>query len=121
MRLSRLLVASLLLPVPVVAQSPIAVQVLPSTSPNPNSPIVLKGQAEAQPIQVAHADNLSILLMPPQKDKRGEQPDALCFTMRTYHFTQDPQSDVLKMDGYTTCQPADKVQRRNAQGASSSR
>jgi hypothetical protein len=35
--------------------------------------------------------------------------------MRTYHFTrEDPQSNAMKLDGYSTCQTAAKVQKKDA-------
>lgn len=42
---------------------------------------------------------------------RVDPDSAVCYKIRSYHVVREGQdSDVVRMDGYTTCQPASKYQ-----------
>jgi len=44
-------------------------------------------------------------------DNWQAEKNTVCYKMRSYHVVREDQdSDVTRMDGYTTCQPASKYQ-----------
>jgi hypothetical protein len=54
--------------------------------------------------------------VPPLSHKRVlDQNDATCYSIRSYRVTRDdPQSDMTRPAGYSTCQPSTKFQVKEA-------
>ena len=57
----------------------------------------------------------SHMLRPPEFRAPILRSDATCYSLRAYRVTRDdPESDVTKPAGYSTCQPAARFQLKDA-------
>jgi hypothetical protein len=119
MLIPRLLVLSLLLS---VAAAPLAAQSTPD-----NQPIVPPQSAvpglRIGPLQDFHlhgtpAPETSQIIPAPgiyRKPLRSDRSEVVCYSIRSYRVTRDdPESDSTRPSGYSTCQPSDRFQVKDA-------
>jgi hypothetical protein len=71
--------------------------------------------------RMIEGQNDSLVIEPPPLDSRRahvltlQQDETTCYTIRTYRVARvSPESDATRAAGYSTCQPATRIQLRTA-------